>query len=145
MKEKVGRGSFGDVYRGTWRYSEVAIKAINVPSHELLSEIVREAQLMLYVFMIVLKLMMFSTMRHPNITQLMGVAIDANEICIVTEFINRGSLFRILHLPNVQIEHEHVRKFALDCCTFLASYSALTVFQVKAWHISTAVLSCIEI
>lgn len=57
-------------------------------------------------------------MRHPNITQLMGVAINADEICIVTEFIARGSLFRILHLPHVTIESEHVRKFALDCCVY---------------------------
>eukprot|EP01127_Copromyxa_protea_P019929 TRINITY_DN6566_c0_g1_i1.p1 TRINITY_DN6566_c0_g1~~TRINITY_DN6566_c0_g1_i1.p1 ORF type:complete len:780 (+),score=135.33 TRINITY_DN6566_c0_g1_i1:51-2390(+) len=107
MKEKIGRGSFGDVYRGTWRYSEVAIKTIVVPSQELLSEITREAQLML-------------KMRHPNITQLMGVAIDQEEICIVTEFIARGSLFRILHLKNVRIEFEHIRKFALDCCKGMA-------------------------
>jgi len=116
LKERVGRGSFGDVYRGTWRFTEVAIKTIVVPSESLLAELVREAQLML-------------TMRHPNITQLMGVSVEDDEICIVTEFISRGSLYRILHLPNLQLEFDHVRKFALDCCKGMAYLHASQIMH----------------
>jgi hypothetical protein len=73
-------------------------------------------------------------MRHPNITQLMGVSIGQEEICIVTEFIARGSLFRLLHMQNVQIEEEHIRKFAQDCCTYPLESVPIPWVWMHAWH-----------
>lgn len=108
LKERIGRGSFGDVFRGFWRYSEVAVKKIAITSDEsVLQEILKEAKLM-------------GVLRHPNITQLMGVCIRHPDICIITEFISRGNLYRVLHLPNIVIALEHLRGFALGVCKGMA-------------------------
>jgi len=109
FKEKIGGGSFGVVYRGYWRYTEIAIKQITISNGVSLQELVSEAKLM-------------ANLRHPNITQLMGMCVHLPDVCIVTEFISRGSLFALLHLPEGRIvfEPEHIRKFALDTCKGMA-------------------------
>ena len=48
MRECVGRGSFGDVYRAYWRHAEVAVKKIPTLNDDLYAELFREAKLMLY-------------------------------------------------------------------------------------------------
>lgn len=48
----------------------------------------------------------------------MGLCLNDPDICIITEFISRGSLYTILHAdPPVTFEAEHIRKLALDTCT----------------------------
>ena len=43
-------------------------------------------------------------LKHPNIVLYMGVAFDHHKACyMVTEFVNQGSLFDVLH-----IEREHL-------------------------------------
>ena len=47
MKEVIGRGSFGSVYRAYWRHTEVAVKKIDLdPTDALIAELYEEAKLM---------------------------------------------------------------------------------------------------
>jgi hypothetical protein len=39
----------------------------------------------------------------------MGVCLEKPDLCIITEFLERGSLFEILVEPSYFIEEEHVR------------------------------------
>lgn len=50
IKEKIGRGSFGDIYVGDWRGVEVAVKKIAYANltEKFVSELWREAHLMKY-------------------------------------------------------------------------------------------------
>jgi len=107
IKERIGRGSFGDVYRAFWRHTEVAVKKIHNPSDALLQELYDEARLMI-------------TLRHPNIVTFMACTFEKPDVCIVTEFVERGSLYKILHDTAVILELDHVRKLALDACKGMA-------------------------
>jgi len=108
LKERIGRGSFGVVYRGYWRYTEVAVKQIPITPEVSLEGLMGEAKLM-------------ANLRHPNVTVLMGLCLSVPDICIITEFISRGSLYAILHAdPPVTFEPEHIRKLALDTCKGMA-------------------------
>lgn len=49
-------------------------------------------------------------LRHPNIVQFMGVCLEKPDLCIITEFLERGSLFDILVDPSYLIEEEHIRE-----------------------------------
>lgn len=51
IKEKIGRGSFGDIYLGEWRGVEVAVKKIAYANltEKFVQELWREAHLMKYV------------------------------------------------------------------------------------------------
>uniref|UniRef100_A0A6B2L7C1 Protein kinase domain-containing protein n=1 Tax=Arcella intermedia TaxID=1963864 RepID=A0A6B2L7C1_9EUKA len=102
FEEIIGRGSFGNVYRGQWRHTEVAIKRIHNTSQSFIDELYREAELMI-------------ALRHPNIVTFMACTTKP-DVCLVTEFISRGSLYGILHNKSILISPEHVRRMALDAC-----------------------------
>lgn len=46
FKERIGGGSYGVVYRGFWRFTEIAIKQIPITSNASLEELATEARLM---------------------------------------------------------------------------------------------------
>ncbi|XP_074587555.1 serine/threonine-protein kinase EDR1-like [Curcuma longa] len=53
-------------------------------------------------------------LRHPNVVLFMGAVTRPPNLCIVSEFLPRGSLYRILHRPNCQIDEKRRIKMALD-------------------------------
>ena len=68
----------------------------------------------------VTRLIRYSRLRHPNIVCFMGVCLAQQELCIVMEYMKRGSLKEILQNKNVMIETEHVRRMAQDVCRGMA-------------------------
>ncbi|CAI7728587.1 unnamed protein product [Closterium sp. NIES-54] len=59
---------------------------------------------------------MMHRLRHPNILLFMGAIIDPPHLSIVTEFLPRGSIFRLLTRPNASSSMDERRrlKMALD-------------------------------
>ncbi|RZC26077.1 serine/threonine-protein kinase CTR1-like isoform X2 [Glycine soja] len=88
IKERVGAGSFGTVYRAEWHGSDVAIKVLTVQDFQddQLKEFLREVAIMKRV-------------RHPNVVLFMGAVTKRPHLSIVTEYLPRGSLFRLIHKP----------------------------------------------
>ena len=71
----LGKGSFGCVYKGRWRYIDVAVKVVTEPK---LSELfIEEFNTMTHV-------------RHPNVVQLLGYVKEP--FMIVMEYLPGGSL-----------------------------------------------------
>ncbi|XP_042471985.1 probable serine/threonine-protein kinase DDB_G0282963 [Zingiber officinale] len=83
--EQIGQGSCGTVYHALWYGSDVAVKVFskNEYSDDLIVSFRQEVSLM-------------KRLRHPNILLFMGAVASPNRLCIVTEFLPRGSLFRLL-------------------------------------------------
>lgn len=103
LGERIGLGSYGEVYRGDWHGTEVAVKkfldqAITVES---LEEFRSEVRIMRRV-------------RHPNVVLFMGAVTRAPHLSIVTEFLPRGSLYRLIHRPNNQLDVRRRLRMALD-------------------------------
>lgn len=109
LGKRIGKGSFGEVYLGHYLGTEVAVKKIlaNKITPEFTQEFAREASLM-------------RDLRHPNVVQFIGAAFEEPDICIVTEYMSQGSLYHLLHDPNVKISWEQVRKIALDAARGMA-------------------------
>lgn len=86
LGERIGIGSYGEVHRGMWRNTEVAIKRFldQEVSPQLLEEFCSEVRIM-------------RDLRHPNVVLLMGAVTQPPNLSIVTEFLPRGSLYRLLH------------------------------------------------
>ncbi|CAL9145460.1 unnamed protein product, partial [Musa hybrid cultivar] len=86
LKERIGAGSFGTVHRAEWHGSDVAVKILMEQDFhpERLKEFRREVAIM-------------KSLRHPNIVLFMGAVTEPPKLSIVTEYLSRGSLYRILH------------------------------------------------
>jgi len=88
LGERIGIGSYGEVHRGLWRGTEVAVKRFldQDLSQHLMREFETEVDLM-------------RRLRHPNVILLMGAVTKTPNLSIVTEFLHRGSLYKLLHRP----------------------------------------------
>ncbi|XP_058108185.1 probable serine/threonine-protein kinase SIS8 isoform X3 [Magnolia sinica] len=103
LGERIGLGSYGEVYRGDWNGTEVAVKKFldQDISGDALAEFISEVQIM-------------KRLRHPNVVLFMGAVTRAPHLSIVTEFLPRGSLYRIIHRPNNQLDERRRLKMSLD-------------------------------
>ncbi|XP_044476993.1 probable serine/threonine-protein kinase SIS8 isoform X2 [Mangifera indica] len=103
LGERIGLGSYGEVYRGEWHGTEVAVKRFldQDISGESLVEFKKEVLIMRKV-------------RHPNVVLFMGAVTRVPNLSIVTEFLPRGSLYRLLHRPSNQLDERRRLRMALD-------------------------------
>eukprot|EP01119_Soliformovum_irregulare_P014085 TRINITY_DN3814_c0_g1_i5.p1 TRINITY_DN3814_c0_g1~~TRINITY_DN3814_c0_g1_i5.p1 ORF type:complete len:444 (-),score=96.22 TRINITY_DN3814_c0_g1_i5:82-1413(-) len=88
LTQELGRGAFGIVYRGKWRYQDVAVKLLlnqNMTDKEL-EEFRAESQLMM------------NLRPHRNVVPLLGIC-TTQRLCIITDYIEAGSLERLIRSP----------------------------------------------
>ncbi|KAG4245182.1 hypothetical protein PC116_g6995 [Phytophthora cactorum] len=87
LGEIISHGAFGMVYRGRFRYQDVAIKTL-LPEK-------RKDMAHIQLFLSEVKLM--ATMEHPNIVKFIGVAWESlSELYCVSEFMSGGDLRSLL-------------------------------------------------
>ena len=93
------------MFRGQWRETDVAVKKFL--DQELGANIVSQFRK---------EVTIMQRLRHPNIVQFIGACTQPPDLCIVTQFIPRGSLFKILHRSNsgVHLDYRRKLRMALD-------------------------------
>nr|GMD91312.1 serine/threonine-protein kinase CTR1 [Ipomoea batatas] len=105
IKERVGAGSFGTVHRAEWNGSDVAVKVLTLQDFhdDQLREFLREVAIMKRV-------------RHPNVVLFMGAVTKRPHLSIVTEYLPRGSLYRLIHRPAAgeMLDQRRRLRMALD-------------------------------
>lgn len=86
-KERISRGSFGEVYVGVYNDKKVAVKMLLPPMQgniRHVNDFLAEAK-------------MTASMDHPHIVTFLGVAWDSlSDICVVLEFMEGGELRSLL-------------------------------------------------
>ncbi|KAK1360559.1 ACT-like protein tyrosine kinase family protein [Heracleum sosnowskyi] len=87
---KVASGSYGDLYKGTYRSQEVAIKVLKVErvNAEMQREFAQEVYIMRKV-------------RHKNVVQFIGACTKPPSLCIVTVAIDISKGMNYLHQNNI--------------------------------------------
>ncbi|KAI8536930.1 hypothetical protein RHMOL_Rhmol10G0295000 [Rhododendron molle] len=100
---KVGSGSFGDLYKGTYCSQEVAIKVLKADllNKDMLTEFAQEVFIMRKI-------------RHKNVVQFIGACTRPPNLCILTEFMSRGSVYNFLHKQRGAFKFPALLKVALD-------------------------------
>ncbi|XP_073028288.1 uncharacterized protein [Primulina eburnea] len=103
LGEQIGQGSCGTVYHALWFGSDVAVKVFSRQeySDDLIFSFRQEVSLM-------------KRLRHPNILLFMGAVASPQRLCIVTEFLPRGSLFRLLQRNATKLDWRRRIFMALD-------------------------------
>lgn len=97
MKERIGRGASGEVFKANFRGTEVAVKKIVTATAD--KFVVEEFEL---------EVAIMCGLRHPNIILFMGSCYDASakEMLLVMEFMTRGSLHDVIHNPKIDLNFE---------------------------------------
>ncbi|KAH9329686.1 hypothetical protein KI387_001794, partial [Taxus chinensis] len=83
---RVGIGSFGEVFRGIWNGTEVAIKILLEQdlTEENMEDFCNEISLL-------------SRLRHPNVILFLGACTKPPHLSMVTEYMELGSLYYLIH------------------------------------------------
>jgi len=89
--EMIGRGSYAEVYRATWKSINIAVKKMKADLNE------REVKFFLE------EAKMMSRFNHPNVVRFIGACMTKPDLFIVTELLPRGSLFTLIHLKRVKL------------------------------------------
>jgi len=87
LKEIIGVGGFGKVYRGLWQGEEVAVKAACQEAGETMSATIEKVRQ---------EAKLFWLLDHSNIIALKGVCLHEPNVCLVMEYAKGGSLNCIL-------------------------------------------------
>ncbi|XP_066383164.1 uncharacterized protein, partial [Miscanthus floridulus] len=101
--EQIGQGSCGTVYHALWYGSDVAVKIFS--KQEYSEEVILAFRQEVYLM---------KKLRHPNILLFMGAVTSPQRLCIVTEFLPRGSLFRLLQKSATKLDVRRRVHMALD-------------------------------
>jgi LIM domain kinase 1 len=78
--ERIGKGNFGEVYKGTYLGTDVAIKRLFFVDDDFMQKYIER------------EMDTLTQLNHPNIVQLIGLCIGLDDLYIVTEFVNGGNL-----------------------------------------------------
>lgn len=100
---KIATGSIGDLYKGTFRSQDVAIKVLRTEhlNVNMQREFVQEVYILRRV-------------RHKNVVQFIGACTRPPLLCIVTEYMSGGSVYDFLHKKKGFLKLPALLKVATD-------------------------------
>ena len=111
LGEIVSQGGFSVVHRGVWRGTQVAIKVIVDPviTPELRQEFENE-------------IMMLNYLRHPHTILLMAASFKPPHFTVVSEYINNGTLYDLLHRSREEISVDRKLNIMSQICEAFVFY-----------------------
>ena len=83
-RDEIGRGTFGAVYKAMWAGTAVAVKQMKVRNVNLIKSVLQS------------EVHIHSKIRHPNIVQIMAVALAKTAVYIVCELVDGANLEELL-------------------------------------------------
>ncbi|XP_027180097.1 serine/threonine-protein kinase STY8-like isoform X1 [Coffea eugenioides] len=100
---RIASGAFGDLYKGTYCSQEVAIKVLKPErvNIDMLKEFSQEVFIMRKI-------------RHKNVVQFLGACTKPPNLCIVTEFMSKGSVHSFLHKQKSTFKLSTIIRVAMD-------------------------------
>ena len=103
FEKEIAQGAFGQIFRGKWRETTVAIKLLkkNLMKEETIKDFLNECYAM-------------ESLRHPNIVMFMGACTKFPNLAIVLEYCPNKSLWSLLQNKNIILHWEDRRRLAID-------------------------------
>ena len=122
--ESLGNGEFGQVFRGTWKNKEVAIKALyrdpNKTHDQLaINDLKKEIE-------------SFRHLNHKRLVRFMGACFQHPHLCFITEYMPNGSLYNFLHVRKVKLPTRHSLNMSMqlsDGVDYLHSQNPVVVHR----------------
>lgn len=123
---RIGKGNFGEVFKGLWRGVPIAVKKI--PAHNISEQFWKEFHK---------ELNLMKSLRHPNVLQFLGSCSVPPDVCILVEFMPKGSLYSVLHNPAEKLTWALIRRMMLDAaagCLYLHTSDPVIVHRDLKSH-----------
>lgn len=101
---RVGIGFFGEVFRGVWNGTEVAVKVFLEQdlTEENIEDFANEISIL-------------SRIRHPNVILFLGACTTPPRLSVVTEFMEMGSLYHLIHVSGQKNNLSWQRRLKMLC------------------------------
>ncbi|XP_057547998.1 probable serine/threonine-protein kinase SIS8 isoform X4 [Amaranthus tricolor] len=126
---RVGIGFFGEVFRGIWNGTDVAIKVFL--EQDLTSENMED---------FCNEIAILSRLRHPNVILFLGACTKPPRLSMVTEYMEMGSLYYLIHLSGQKKKLSWRRRFKMlhDICRGL-----MCIHRMKIVHRDLKSANCL--
>lgn len=126
LEEIIGRGSFGEVWVGTFRGKKVAIKKLNEPATN--NIIVRGSAALLsgggssgsnvantsVLKDFIRELNLMCSLRHPCCVLFMGACLEEGHYSLVMEYCAKGTLYSTIHDRTIPIDYNMILKTLIE-------------------------------
>ncbi|KAF6173995.1 hypothetical protein GIB67_039946 [Kingdonia uniflora] len=114
-------GFFGEVFRGVWNGTDVAIKVFL--EQDLTSEHIED---------FCNEISILCRLRHPNVILFLGACMKPPQLSMVTEYMEMGSLYYLIHMSGQKkkISWRKRLKMLSDICRLFHSGFALLEFSI---------------
>ncbi|XP_071715347.1 serine/threonine-protein kinase EDR1-like isoform X2 [Rutidosis leptorrhynchoides] len=126
---RVGIGFFGEVFRGIWNGTEVAIKVFLEQdlTEENMEDFCNEISIL-------------SRLRHPNVILFLGACTRPPRLSMVTEYMEMGSLYYLIHLSGQKKKLSWRRRLKMlrDICRGL-----MCIHRMKIVHRDIKSANCL--
>ncbi|KAF5756413.1 putative protein kinase TKL-CTR1-DRK-1 family [Helianthus annuus] len=126
---RVGIGFFGEVFRGIWNGTEVAIKVFL--EQDLTAENMED---------FCNEITILSRLRHPNVILFLGACTRPPRLSMVTEYMEMGSLYYLIHLSGQKKKLSWRRRLKMlrDICRGL-----MCIHRMKIAHRDIKSANCL--
>ncbi|KAF9688034.1 hypothetical protein SADUNF_Sadunf02G0155000 [Salix dunnii] len=126
---RVGIGFFGEVFRGVWNGTDVAIKVFL--EQDLTAENMED---------FCNEISILSCLRHPNVILFLGACTKPPRLSMVTEYMEMGSLYYLIHLSGQKKQLSWRRKLKMlrDICRGL-----MCIHRMKIVHRDLKSANCL--
>ncbi|XP_028107185.1 serine/threonine-protein kinase EDR1-like isoform X1 [Camellia sinensis] len=101
---RVGIGFFGEVFRGIWNGTDVAIKVFL--EQDLTVENIED---------FCNEISILSRLRHPNVILFLGACTKPSRLSMVTEYMEMGSLYHLIHVSGLKKRLSWRRRVKIIC------------------------------
>ena len=117
--EVIGKGSFGDVYKASYRGAIVAVKTMREISSESLGKFKEEV-------------LLSGDLRHPNIVTMVGACWEVDLMALIMEFCEKGMSSVVLETEGVNFEWDDpLLKWAMDIARAMKYLHQVVYFDVR--------------
>lgn len=126
---RVGIGFFGEVFRGIWNGTDVAIKVFL--EQDLTAENMED---------FCNEISILSRLRHPNVILFLGACTKPPRLSMITEYMELGSLYHLIHLSGQKKKLSWRRKLKMlrDICRGL-----MCIHRMKIVHRDLKSANCL--